>query len=175
MGGFSKTEHASPEGEGKSTSDQGTGPTRRDDSMGVASSDRHAGETRAGAQSSNLRFVIVNEPQKPPNDTHRNAVRSHVMRNVHSHRRQRNRLPIKRYNLESKDTSSVHSIESRSNSGGRSLSQSSHGESKHKGQLHYTDGFGLADATQRKNFPTLYDRVAGANLAKKRNFLWASF
>ena len=74
-----------------------------------------------GAQSSTLQFVTINEPQKPPDATQINTVRSHVMKNVHSQRRRRNRPVNKIHNLQSKHIK-LEPIAESNRSSGRQLS-----------------------------------------------------
>ncbi|KAF4618146.1 hypothetical protein G7Y89_g14959 [Cudoniella acicularis] len=59
------------------------------------------------AQSSVLQFVMVNKPQYPANHSYRKAVRSHVMRSVHSARREKNNLLARRFKLLSKDCEKI--------------------------------------------------------------------
>jgi hypothetical protein len=43
-----------------------------------------------------LQFMLIKAPSRPPDKSHRKAVRSHVMRAFHSHRRKQQTLPVRK-------------------------------------------------------------------------------
>lgn len=62
------------------------------------SSQEHVSSQKDAEQESELQFVLVTDPQLPPGEKHKRAVRSHIMRTFHSRRRKQQSLAAEQLN-----------------------------------------------------------------------------